>query len=527
MTIKRLNRVNSAACLTKRTVDLSGKLKRAKSAYAVLALCAMTAAALPAQTFTTLHSFDGTDGAAPIALVQATDGNLYGTTSGTVDIAGSTSFGSVFNMTPSGTPATLYRFCKGCEEGIYPVAGLVQATNGDFYGTTGSGGTHREGALFEITPSGTPTLLYDFCPQSGCKPGFYSEAVLIQAANGDLYGTTDYGGPNNGGAVFKVSPSGKVSAVYDFCSLSECADGAQPRAGVVQAGNGDFNGTTYYGGANVNCPEGHETVGCSTIFKITAGGKLTTLYNFCSQSGCADGGLPSVLVQGTDGYFYGRTAYGGANNYGTVFKITADGTLTTLYSFCSQTACADGEGPGAFIQATDGNFYGTTAYGGTNDTCSILGQQSTCGTMFKITPTGTLTTLYNFCSQGGKSCTDGDFPAGLMQATNGEFYGTTAEGGDNACHGVPGCGTIFTLSVGLGPFVETQPTSGKVGAAVNILGTDLTGVTSVTFNGTAAAFEVVSSSEITTTVPVGASSGTVQVVTTGTLSSNVPFRVLP
>ncbi len=172
------------------------------------------------------------------------------------------------------------------------------------------------------------------------------------------------------------------------------------------------------------------------------------------------------------------------------------------------------------VQATNGDFYGTTSLGGRGGAgpCAASG----CGTIFKVTPSGTLTTLHDFCLMG-TPCADGEMPfAGLVQATNGTFYGATEQGGAN------NAGTIFSLSVGLGPFVETQLTSGEPGAAVRILGSDLTGATSVSFNGTAATFTVVSGTLITTTVPASASTGTVQVVTSGgTLSSNVPFRVLP
>ena len=209
--------------------------------------------------------------------------------------------------------------------------------------------------------------------------------------------------------------------------------------------------------------------------------------------------------------------YGGASPYyaGTIFKITPTGTLTTLYSFCTQSGCADGDGEnpiGGLVQATNGDFYGTTFNGGANDE----------GTVFEITPGGTLTTLYSFCAQSG--CTDGYAPlAGLVQATNGTLYGTTGYGGASGTHSA---GTVFSLSVGLGPFVETQTTSGEVGAAVKILGSDLTSATSVSFNGTDATFTVVSRYLITTTVPAGATSGKVRVVTPSrTLSSNVPFRV--
>jgi uncharacterized repeat protein (TIGR03803 family) len=330
------------------------------------------------------------------------------------------------------------------------------------------------------------------------------------------------GGAYSGGTVFKITPSGTFTTIYNFCSQSGCSDGKYPLAGLIQTTDGDFYGTTSYGGGKggANCaPDG----GCGTIFKITPGGVLTTLYSFCAQSGCTDGISPWALVQGTNGYLYGTTDEGGANcvaggGCGTVFRIAPSGgsTFKTLYSFCARSGCADGDQPMAgLVQATNGDFYGTTSSAGTNGG----------GTVFKIAPSGKLATLYNFCAQSG--CADGYEPlAGLVQATNGTFYGTTFYGGN--CGDTDGCGTLFSLSVGLGQFVKTLPTSGKVGAVVEILGTDLTGATSVTFNGTAAVFTVKSASEITTTVPTGATTGKVQVMTSGgTLLSNVPFRVLP
>jgi uncharacterized repeat protein (TIGR03803 family) len=276
-------------------------------------------------------------------------------------------------------------------------------------------------------------------------------------------------------------------------------DGYFVQAGLTKATNGKFYGTTYGGGAN----------GDGTVFSITAGGTLTTLYSFCAQPDCTDGADPEAgLVNGTNGKFYGTTYGGGANGYGTVFSITTGGALTTLHSFDR----TDGSSPEAGLaQGTNGKFYGTTYSGGANGD----------GTVFSIAAGGTLTTLYSFCAQ--PDCTDGADPeAGLVNGTNGKFYGTTGFGGTSDY------GTTFGISVGLGPFVETNPTSGNVGMAVTILGTNLVGASSVTFNGTAATFTVVSGSEITTTVPADATTGTLQVVTlTGTLSSNVPFRVLP
>ena len=247
----------------------------------------------------------------------------------------------------------------------------------------------------------------------GCADGEFPLAGLVQANNGDLYGTTYGGGPdacspNPGcGTVFRIIPSGTFTTLYSFCSQSGCADGELPLAGLVQASNGDLYGTTSQGGAN----------GGGTVFKITAGGALMTLYTFCSQDECFDGGSPyAALVQTTNGDLYGTTGYGGANGRGTVFKVTPSGVLRTLYSFCSQSGCTDGGNPyAALVQATDGNFFGTTFSGGANACPDPVG----CGTVFRITPTGALT-LYSFCFQSG--CTDGEFPfAGLAQATNGKL----------------------------------------------------------------------------------------------------------
>ncbi len=517
-----------------------GKLSLAKMACIMFLFCAAETMLSSAQTFTTLASFDGTDGVVPYgSLVQGLNGNLYGTTysGGSNDSnCGEYGCGTVFEITPAGELTRLYSFCSqtNCTDGFYPHGGLVLSTNGNFYGTTDYGGANGGGTVFEITPKGKLTTLYNFCSQTNCADGDLPFSALVQATNGSFYGTTEFGGANDSnycsdygcGTVFELSPVPKTGCpsgsntgngwcetlLYSFCSQTNCTDGYYPEAGLVQATNGNFYGTTPAGGA----------VGYGTVFKITPTSKLTTLYSFCSEgfSYCTDGKNPSVaLVQATNGNFYGTTPAGGEYFDGDVFEITPAGTLTTLYSFCPQpnNMCADGHEPlAALVQATDGNFYGTTAYGGGGTSC-----YDGCGTVFEVTSGGTLTTPYSFCSQAG--CADGEYPlAGLVQATNGNFYGMTSGGGGN------GDGTVFSLSVGLGPFVETLPTSGKVGAAVKILGTDLTGATGVTFDGMAATFIVVSSTEITTTVPTGATSGTVLVTTpSGTLNSNVVFRVAP
>ena len=386
--------------------------------------------ASPAQTFTSLASFTGTNGANPLSsVVQGTDGNFYGTTQqgGNPDCAGS-GCGTVFKITPIGTLSTIYKFCSviiqnNCADGLFPMAGLVLGTDGNFYGTTSAGGSGGGyGTVFRITPSGSLTTLHSF---SNVLDGATPSAPLLLASDGNFYGTTVGGGQgsfgNFQGTIFKITPNGTFTLLYTFCNLSACDDGAQPAAGLVQGTDGNFYGTTEFGNV-AGCVQG-----CGTVFKITPMGTLTTLYIFCSLSSCIDGFLPvGGLVQGTDGNFYGTTSSGGAHTGGTVFKITPNGTLSTLHSFNG----FDGGGPSAtLVQASDGNFYGTTISNGAGHG----------GTIFKITPSGSLSTLYNFCPQ--RPCTDGAGPqAALLQAGNGTLYGTTYSGGTGQD------GTVFSLS---------------------------------------------------------------------------------
>jgi len=442
-----------------------GNLSCWKKAYTVFVLCAATAIAAPPQTFTTLLSFDRINGNRPVGeLVQGVDGNFYGATQG----GGAYNSGTIFKITPDGTLTTLYSFCfppspydkphqTGCPDGILPVAGLVLATDGNFYGSTAGGGANGYGTVFKITPGGDLTTLYSFCSQANCTDGFEPLGPLSQGIDGNLYGTNWQGGDptcSSGGGcgtVFKITPNGTLTTLHSF----DGTDGSYPQASLVQGTDGNFYGTTDGGGYNTICSGvgGH---GCGTVFKITPSGTLTTLHKFCSSvNPCTGGKYPaSELVQATDGNFYGTAFFGGSGNCknggfvigcGTVFNITPSGTLTTLHRFDG----TDGAFPYAgLIQATDGNVYGVTLEGGANTICG--GQTSGCGTVFEITLSGTLTTLYNFCSQSG--CTDGYIPAGaLVQDTNGNFYGTTGEGGDNTCNAGFGCGTVFSLSTGLGP----------------------------------------------------------------------------
>jgi uncharacterized repeat protein (TIGR03803 family) len=472
------------------------KLRLWRTICLVCIFFAVEAVGSPAQTFKSLVTFNGTDGDFPTAsLVQGSDGNFYGATAG----GGTNNSGTVFKITPAGKLNTVHNFCDAtkCTDGGVPDQ-LLLATDGNFYGTTHQGGTNTSGTVFQLTPKGKLTTLYSFCSQPNCADGALPIAGLVQARDGNFYGTTVYGGNrsacngNGCGTVFTITSKGKLTTLHNFAGT----DGSFAYAGLIQARDGNFYGTTYNGGAN----------GPGTVFKITPAGKLITLYSFCSQSSCTDGSGPmGGLVQATNGNFYGTTFFGGTNGAGTVFEITPEGKLTSIFSFDN----TDGSSPVAgLVQATDEMFYGTTSYGGAN----------AYGTAFKITSAGMLITLHSFCSL--PNCADGAYPyAGLVQATDGTFYGATDGQSVND-------GTVFSLAVGLGPFVHTIPSSGKVGQAVMILGNNLKGTTRVTFNGTAATFTLVSGSEIKTFVPSGATTGFVRVTAPKkTLKSNVIFRL--
>lgn len=529
----------------------------AKIASALLLFVA-TATASFAQTFDVLVSFDVTNGSRPYTatLVQGIDGNYYGTTQeGGNTTCGYPGCGTIFKITADGSLSTIYAFCASdfpCPDGYAPLSGLVEDANGNFYGTTWQGGVYSYGTLFKLTPTGALTTLHAFCSTGyPCPDGSYPESTLVLGANGNLYGVTAGGGTESGpsglgGTVFEITPAGKLTTLYDFCSQANCADGGEP-TGLVQGADGNFYGTTYNGGNAGQYGQGNGCVlpgvgpfyyGCGTVFKITPQGKLTTLYTFCLQANCPDGAFPEYgggPVQAANGNFYGITNQGGANvvcavygypdeSCGTVFEITPGGKLTTLHSFCSENppTCEDGFLPfGTLSLGSDGNLYGTTPgnQGGNGE----LNPYS-YGTIFEITPSGTFTTLHAFCNENPPDCTDGDGPLGPPpQGTNGIFYGTTIQGGTTFN------GTVYSLSTGLGPFVETVPTVSDEGAKVSILGQGFSSSSTVKFGGTLATSVTLNgSNNLIATVPAGALTGTVT-VTTGstTLQSNQKFLVLP
>lgn len=274
--------------------------------------------------------------------------------------------------------------------------------------------------------------LLNFNGSNGTGP-----SAPIQAFDGNYYGTTGGGGANcpqgsRCGTIYRLS-AGKMTAVYTFCLQSGCPDGSGP-GGLVQGMDGNLYGETFGGGAN----------GGGTFFRMSLSGKLTTISSFCAPSVCGYGTTPSLSVQGPDGSFYGVAELGGAYGYGSIAKISLSGKLTTLHSF----NLTDGAGPiGNLIEGTNGNLYGTTWDGG-NLNCN-WGENfwGGCGTIFELTPKGSLRTLYSFCPF---LCADGAAPEGkIVEDASGNLYGTTLYGGfvyaESQCDPV-GCGTVFKLN---------------------------------------------------------------------------------
>ena len=369
--------------------------------------CAVIVVDMAGQTLTTLHSFNGTDGMNPYRewLVQGADGNFYGTT----DSGGTDNYGVVFKMAPDGTLTVLHQFVG--TDGEYPESGLVADVAGNLYGTTRAGGPGPgPGVVYKITAQGTFSVLSGIGAGGGV-----TYAPLLLASDGKLYGVT-YGGGGYG-AAFRLNTDGTdVVTLYNFCSAPNCTDGAHPLGGLVEGADHNFYGTTIRGGANND----------GLVFKLTPSGTYTVLHSF---SGSSDGFEPRAkLLPASDGYLYGTTNSGGTGDDGTVFKILPDGTnFGVVFAFCVHNCASGGTPESGVMEGPDGNFYGTTGGGG----------QYSFGTVYRLNPGGQLTVLHNFCQCDG----DGANPyTDLILANDGFLYGTTYIGGDS------NDGTVFKIT---------------------------------------------------------------------------------
>jgi uncharacterized repeat protein (TIGR03803 family) len=427
-----------------------------------------------AQTYTDIHDFLSTEGApyALQAIAQGRDGNIYGT----LPNGGSASSGTVFRATPSGKVTIIYSFDG--TTGAVPYSGLTLGSDGSFYGTTYGGGANSLGTVFKITSAGNPTFLHSFNGSDGTQPYF----PPIEGKDGNFYGTT------YGGFAYKISSTGA------FKLLTNALGGARSSP-ITQASDGNFYGATDSGG----------TGGCGAIFRMSTSGAVKVIYNFDGTHGCASPFI-QPLVQGPDGFLYGTAFGGGTFGSGVVFKVSTGGVLKVLHNIDFNK---DGNGPEAgLVLATDGNFYGATYNYGAG-----------YGTLFRIAETGSFKKIYSFDYTHGAN---DETPA--IQHTNGKIYGLTDAGGSN------GAGVLFTLDIGVGPFVSLVPTSGKVGGKpVGILGQGFSSSSVVKFDGVqATSVKRTGTTFLSATVPPGALTGSVT-VTTGstTLTSNQQFRVTP
>lgn len=342
-----------------------------------------------AQTTDVIRSLSGTaDGAQPRAgLIQATDGDFYGTTSA----GGFAGLGTIFKITRTGTFTTLHHFAGG-SDGAQPYASLLQATDGNFYGTTVAGGAANRGTVFRMTPAGIVTVLWAF--GQTLNDGRSPYAGLIQARDGNFYGATSAGG-NGFGTIFRMTPSGALTVLYAATGLPE---GGNPMATLLEASDGNLYGTFAFGGGSPLC--------CGTAFKLTTSGVLTIIHYF-GLSGVASPG--TQLVEGSDGYLYGTSGSGFYHGVGwspRIYRMSLTGDVEAIPMSIGYPLSALTKGP-------DGAFYATGGY-------------SDFGMLFRITASGSFTVLHVF---GGPPL-DGTNPLGeLTLGTDGNLYGTTPVGG--------------------------------------------------------------------------------------------------
>lgn len=367
--------------------------------------------------FTTLFEFTGTLGPQPghdprRGLVRGSDGRFYGLTLS----GGANDTGVVYRISPSGQYSQVASFDQG-NLGRSPETGLAQTPEGDFLGTTTGGGPNESGTIFRLTPGGVYTKVIDFVRNTGPTRGSAADTRPTLGSDGNYYGCTSGGGAYDYGTLYRLSPSGAFTVLYDFNVGDPIVRGLGPIGAIVEGGDGYFYGTTPSGG----------TDDCGTIFRFNAAGVVTTVIDFTGAGGSYKGAGPSSgLFKASDGNLYGTTSGGGATENGTLFQLTPSGQFTTLVEFTFNGTTNKGNSPvGSLIEDASGNLLGTTLYGGTGSS----------GTIYRVTKTGTLTTLFNL--PGG----NGFYPmGGLLAARDGNYYGTTTRGGTGSR------GTIFRLT---------------------------------------------------------------------------------
>lgn len=394
---------------------------RFESATILLAVLLLVAPAYGG-TEKILYTFTGgNDGANPAdigLLVRDAAGTLYGTT----EYGGSCGEGTVFQLSKDGAEAVLHDFCGA--DGAYPIDSVVADGSATFYGTTIGGGSIGCGTTFKLTGS-TLTTLHSFaCGSDGGSP-----FGVVLDNSGNIYGVANLGGTNNNGVIYEISASGQYSVIYTFCSISGCADGASPAAGLLRDAVGDLYGATIYGGI------GTCSFGCGTVFKLSKTANAwneTVLHSFSGSDGQYPGGI--TMANRNEGHIFlvGTTVEGGSDGDGTVFGMSESEhgfELKTLHNFTGN----DGEYPYGRLTLVKWKLFGTTAYAGSGG----------YGTIFELSRTkqGWIeNTLYSFTdgSDGGEPY------SGVVSDLSGNVYGSARLGGSNACY-PGGCGTVFEI----------------------------------------------------------------------------------
>ncbi len=381
-------------------------------AFACVTFTLSPAVRAQAQTVTYLGHFDGVNGKSPSGpVIQASDGNFYGTTV----YGGVNAQGNVFRMTPSGKITSIYSFCSkaNCADGQSPTAGPVLGKDGNLYGVTYSGGITNSGTIYKVTLNGKLTTLYTFNCGSTCANGNTPTGISL-GSDGNFYGTTTWGGAYIYGVLYKITPAGKFTLLHSFCSSPNCTDGGIPIFPPHQGTDGNFYGGTNSGG----------TGGVGVVYKLTLSGTFTVLKNFCEPSAtCNTGFYPTTVVQDANRNLFGTASNNGSYNSGTVFEITSANKFKVLHTFNYNGGQAPTKG---LTLAADGNFYGV----GVND--DDFASTAGFGTIFKVTPQGTFSTVHTFENN----------PNGpLYQAADGNLYGVT--GGD----GSTDFGSVYRLTL--------------------------------------------------------------------------------
>lgn len=476
-------------------------------------------------TFTLVHTLasDASEGQSCNGLVLGTDGNFYGTCEHGGNNSNST--GTFFKVTPTGTLTVLHSFdgtFSGTTDGCYPLGLPVQASDGNFYGTTFECGVNDAGIIYKITPAGVFSVVHAFA--FGSVDGNQPEGALIQGSDGNLWGTLSFGGANNGGAVFKSTLTGTESLVFSFGACPSTTTGCNPLAGLVQGTDGNYYGTAEEGGANNQ----------GVAFKVTSKGTYTLLHSFNSTTD--NGGYPQLpLALGTDGNFYGiaTDCIGGGCSPADLFEITSKGVFTDFFNFPVLGGNNNSVPLSPLLLSTTGTFYASTEEGGSGlgSFYSLAnGQNAFAGLQQTSAREGS---QINILGQGFSSSSVvkfGGVAATKITVTGSTFIQATVPSGALTGNVTVTTGATILSSLAIfkvTPQVKTfSPTSGHVGTSVTITGTGLSQATAVKFNGTAATFTVNSDTQITTSVPAGATTGKIKVTTTGgTATSATSFTV--